>query len=287
MNKNNFPFLSLLIAMLIISNGCTSDPPISATSFDGVEISFSNQGSGEPAIILVHGWGNDNSIWVDQVGHFSEKYQVIAIELAGYGKSGNARTEWTMSSFGEDVAAVVRTLDLQQVVLVGFSMGGAVVVEASRIIPEEVAGIVLVDNLHNPEEQYPPPVIHFIDSVYMDLINNPTLEKLVGMGFFVNNTEQSFERVKGMGKMDKTGWRESLLELLRWSNEDCTEALTSVKVPVIAINADYQPTEVEIFRKYVPGFEAKIISGTGHLVMWDAKDEFNRLLEESIQEIIK
>jgi pimeloyl-ACP methyl ester carboxylesterase len=47
-----------------------------------------------------------------------------------------------------------------------------------------------------------------------------------------------------------------------------------------------KPTNVENFRKYAPSFQAKIIPGVGHLVFWDNPEEFNRLLEESIQEFI-
>ena len=59
-----------------------------------------------------------------------------------------------------------------------------------------------------------------------------------------------------------------------------------VDVPLIAINTDQAPTAVDIFKKYVPSFEAKILSGTGHVVMWDVTEKFNAVLEESIQEII-
>jgi len=56
--------------------------------------------------------------------------------------------------------------------------------------------------------------------------------------------------------------------------------------PVISINAAQTPTKIEAFKKYVPSYKAKIIEDSGHVVMWDAPDEFNRLLEESIHEFI-
>ncbi len=58
-----------------------------------------------------------------------------------------------------------------------------------------------------------------------------------------------------------------------------------LEVPVIAINAAFRPTKVDVFRKYVPSFRARIISNSGHLVMWDSPEEFNRLLEEGIEEL--
>jgi pimeloyl-ACP methyl ester carboxylesterase len=47
-----------------------------------------------------------------------------------------------------------------------------------------------------------------------------------------------------------------------------------------------QPTNVEAFNKHVSSYQLKIIPDVAHLVMWDDPEEFNRLLEESIQEFI-
>ena len=89
-----------------------------------------------------------------------------------------------------------------------------------------------------------------------------------------------------VNNVPKIGWRESLNDIFRWENDDFIESLTKIQVPIIAINSDQKPTNVEGFRKYVSSFKAKIIPNVGHVVFWDAPKEFNRLLEESIQEFI-
>ena len=185
--------LPLFLSILFVCSACTYEPVTSATSFDGVEINFSNQGKGEPVIVLVHGWTNNKSIWDGQVAHFSEDYNVIAIDLAGHGASGTNRSDWTMEAYGKDVVAVVEAVEAEEVVLVGFSMGGAVVVEAATILGDRVSGIVFADNMHDPDEIVPPPVMHWIDSVFMDLISNPSLEKLLQYGFFRNNPEKELQ----------------------------------------------------------------------------------------------
>lgn len=255
-------------------------------SSDGVKISFDTRGEGEPALVFVHGWSNNRTVWDAQVSHFSEKYKVIAVDLPGFGASGNNRQKWTMASFGEDVATVVNKLDIDQVVLVGFSMGAPVVVESANRMPDHVIGLVLVDSLQNVEMQYTPEDISHLDSVLMDLATAPTIEKI--KPFIRKNTEQSFKRYFSMvNDVPKIGWRESLNEVFRWANEDCITSLKKIQAPIIAINSDQTPTNVEAFKKYVPSFKAKIIPDVGHVVMWDAEEEFNRLLEESIQEFIK
>lgn len=277
------------IVLLLISYCCKNEPVTSTISSDGVNIIFNNQGKGDLAIIFVHGWSNNKSIWDAQVAHFSKKYKAIAVDLAGFGESGNNRTSWTMSAFGNDVLAIIDKLKLKKVILVGFSMGAAVVVETAKKVPDKITGVVLVDDLLNIETKYPPEVVHLFDSLLMDVITFPTKEKLVNMGFFKNNTDENFKRVIEMLNKypSRTGYHESLDLYFKWVNEDCTETLKLLKTPVTAINSDSEPTNVEAFRKYVPSFQAKIIPGVGHLIFWEAPDEFNRLLEESIQEFIK
>jgi pimeloyl-ACP methyl ester carboxylesterase len=259
-----------------------------AVSSDGVDISFNAQGKGKPAIIFVPGWTNPKSVWDGQLAHFSQKYRSVAIDLAGTGASGDNRSDWTMKAFGNDVVSVINKLKLDEVVLVGFSMGTAVVIEAAKQLPDKVIGVVLVDDLKDPEMRYPPEMVSIFDSVMMDLVTNMTNEKLVDLGFYKHNPDSSFKRIKSIYEgVSQTGWEESLLGYFKWVNEDITGALQQLKVPVTAIYSDQEPTNIEASKKLVPRFQAKIMTDVGHLLFWDKPEEFNRLLEESIQEFVK
>ena len=272
-----------ILAVIMIGFNCSDTPENVIMSSDGVEISFDDRGRGETSIMFVHGWANNKTIWDAQMSYFAKKYRVVAIDLPAFGKSGHNRENWTMASFGEDVITLIEKLGLNQVVLVGFSMGTTVVIEAANRLTEQISGVVLVDDLHSVEIKIQPPMESFLDSVFMDLVTNPTNEKLVAGGFYKKNHENSYKRVLAMLEdPSRVGWQESLHGYIQWINEDCTESLKELKVPVIAINSENQPTDVEAFRQYVPSFEAHIITDAGHVLMWDAPEEFNRLLEESI-----
>lgn len=82
----------------------------------------------------------------------------------------------------------------------------------------------------------------------------------------------------------KIGWEPSIRDLGRWLNQDLIPALEEIKLPITCINSDNQVTHVDIGRKYTPLFDAVVIENTGHAVMLDAPDEFNRALEEVIME---
>ena len=275
------------MACIFLIYACNDSSPTSVLSSDGIDIKLRNEGKGTPALVFVHGWSNPKEIWDDQVAHFAQKYHTLAIDLPGFGESGNNRSEWSMHVFGRDVATVVNKLDLDEVILVGFSMGTSVVVEAANQMPDKTIGVVLVDGLQNPEEKLPPEALPFYDSLLFDLVNNMTNEKMVNLGFYKNNQELAFNRLIPMYEdVSQIGWKESLEDHFHWSNEKCIEALKNLKVPLIAINSDMEPTNIEAYNTYVPEFQAKIMTNVGHLVFWDNPEEFNRLLEESIQNFL-
>ena len=116
---------------------------------DGVDIRYEVAGSGEPALVFVHGWSCDRSYWRAQTDHFEASHRVVAIDLGGHGESGLGRKDWTMAAFGGDVRAVVEALGLRKIVLVGHSMGGHVIVEATQLMPDRVAALVLVDTFED------------------------------------------------------------------------------------------------------------------------------------------
>jgi pimeloyl-ACP methyl ester carboxylesterase len=154
-------FMCFSIVLLLLGCGKKEEEPVdvvekeaeptitvdNAISADGVSIAYEVRGEGEPALVFIHGWCCDRSYWEEQTPHFAEKYKVVAIDLAGHGESGLDRKEWTMKAFGEDVVAVVNKLNLEQAILVGHSMGGFVILEASSLMPKRVIGLVGADTL--------------------------------------------------------------------------------------------------------------------------------------------
>jgi hypothetical protein len=86
-------------------------------SLDGIPIVYDSFGSGDPALVLVHGWSCDRTYWREQTGAFADRYRVVTIDLPGHGESGEGRASWTMAAFGEDVVAVVDDLGLANMVL--------------------------------------------------------------------------------------------------------------------------------------------------------------------------
>ena len=120
-------------------------------SKDGTPISYEIYGLGEPSLVFVHGWSCDARYWRAQLSHFSKNHRVVVLDLAGHGHSGLTRMRYTMKAFGEDVQAVTEATNSQKVILIGHSMGGLVSLEAARLLPQRVIGVIGIDTISDVE----------------------------------------------------------------------------------------------------------------------------------------
>ena len=91
---------------------------------DGTEIYFKDWGTGKP-VLFSHGWPLDADMWEYQMEYLSSRgYRTIAFDRRGFGRSSQPWTGYDYDTFADDIAQLIEHLDLRDVTLVGFSMGG-------------------------------------------------------------------------------------------------------------------------------------------------------------------
>ena len=272
-----------LLLLYVIMLGCSNETKSVATSADGVPISFSVYGEGSPAIVFVHGWCWGQNNWNGQIQEFSRQYKIVTIDLAGFGESGRDRTDWTMEAFGEDVVAVVKELGLEQVVLVGFSMGDKVIVEAARLMPERIIGLVGVDNFKHVEQNLTDEQIAgFMAPFSVDFAG--TLNAML-LSMVIPNADSTkvLEKVRAENGGCAATPDIAVTVLENYLKHDMTNSLREIKAPIHCINSDFVPTDIEAAQRYVSSFKVEIMSGVGHLLLWEDTEKFNRLLGDVIK----
>ena len=88
-----------------------------------VELYYEDHGTGQ-AVVLIHGYPLDGSSWERQARELrAAGYRVVTYDRRGFGRSSKVETGYDYDTFAADLNAVLTTLDLTDVVLVGFSMG--------------------------------------------------------------------------------------------------------------------------------------------------------------------
>ncbi len=257
----------------------TLSGPIRVEAADGVEIAATVHSTGEPTVVLVHGWMCDQTYWQAQVPALSEHFGVVTVDLAGHGLSGLDRQAWTIESFGEDVAAVISKLQLDKVTVIGHSMGGRVGLEVARLRPANIVGVIGVDTLHDADEDMDPEVVGGLLAGF-DNDFEATCEGFVRSMF---GDHASAAVMDGITADMCGGPGEIGAALIRdYVAYDLAAALRAARVPIRSINADKWPTHVAANRKYAD-FEAVILSGYGHFLMQEAPEELNGALIEAVK----
>lgn len=269
-----------------VTTSATGDVP----SADRVIIRYEVHGTGEPALVFIHGWCCDRTFWQPQLDHFAKSRRVVAIDLGGHGTSGMGRKKWTMAAFGADVAAVVNKLGLKSVVLIGHSMGGPVMLEAAPLLKERLVGLVGVDTLTDPEEKYSPEqMAEYRKPFEQDFASGMREALRHEHDFFTAKTNPVLiERI--VAKMSSAPAEVGVgafQAMLDFANESERPRLSEVKVPLVCINAILDPKKVEAGRKYAPQFEVLTLPDAGHFLMMEYPDEFNALLEKTLAEMIE
>ncbi len=251
-----------------------------------MHIQYRVYGSGDPAVVLVHCWSCDSSYWNAQIAPLEALYTVVTVDLAGHGASGRNRTDWSIASFADDVVAAVRAVNSRRIVLVGHSMGGAVVLEAASRIGEPVIGIVGVDTFKRIDQ--PPPSQAAVDKriaeFRADFIG--TTRAFVTESFFTAKSDPQFIR-KVADDMALAPPEVAIGSIAAVNAADFRDWLPRVTVPIVAINSDLAPpTDEARIRKMAPTFRAVVIEDTGHFLHMEDPERFNPVLLRELAAIV-
>lgn len=117
-------------------------------SGEKVKIYYQDLGEGPP-VVLIHGWPLSHEMWEYQLNTLIEGgFRVIAYDRRGFGKSSKPWNGYDYDSLTQDLKALIETLDLRDVTLVGFSMGGGEAVRyLSRYGAERISKLVLLGSV--------------------------------------------------------------------------------------------------------------------------------------------
>jgi pimeloyl-ACP methyl ester carboxylesterase len=250
--------------------------PASAATLDGMKINSSSVGTG-PTIVFVHGWTCDSSSWTGQVPAFSKDHRVITLDLPGHGQSESPKDgKLSMDLFARAVESVRAEAGADRIVLVGHSMGAPVIRQYAHLYPEHVAGLVAVDGpldvrpfaAANLPPGFPPPMT--------GPEGRAAREGMIKSMFIAETPAALQDHILKMmlaaPEATAVGAMNAMFDpAIRWSDVIKSPALTvyagTANVPDPAATKELYPLH-----------EATQVKGTGHFLMMEKPDEFNRLL---------
>ncbi|WP_233752659.1 alpha/beta fold hydrolase [Flavilitoribacter nigricans] len=111
---------------------------------DSIEVAYVDEGKGDRTLLFIHGLGSYLRAWDQNIAKLKKRYRCIALDLPGYGKSSKGAYAYDMSFFAHTVRQFIDALGLENVVLVGHSMGGQIALHTVLQDPEGIDRLVLL-----------------------------------------------------------------------------------------------------------------------------------------------
>ena len=261
---------------------------------NGITLHYRDTGGGGRPVVLIHGWPLSGASWADQVPALTDAgYRVIEYDRRGFGDSDKPESGYDYDTFASDLAGLLDGLDLRDVSLVGFSMGGGEIARyIGRFGEDRLRSVVFAGAV-------PPYLLKTIDNPDGGLEDEDLQEMKAGVtddrAAFLDGFTKDFFCADGDLKVSEDQ-RQQALALAASARDEavvaCIDAfgrtdfrndLERVTVPTLVIHGDADaivPFEVSGKRtaEAIDGAELVVVAGGPHGFNVSHQDEFNKAL---------
>jgi len=283
--------MTLLTAKNFIMPFITTNSVSLSGSSEEVEIFYQDVGRGKP-VVLIHGWPLNHEMWEYQLNELPKhNIRVIAYDRRGFGKSSRPWEGYNYDSFASDLNTLLEHLNLTDVTLVGFSMGGGEVARYlskynanGRVTKAALISAVtpfLLKTADNPtglpqemfttmreqlEDDRPKFLAGFAKMFYgVHLFNNPVSEEFLQRDLVLTLNSAGYATIKAMQA---------------WSTTDFRDDLRNIKVPLLVLHGKVDETvpidaSAEETIKIVPHAQYVIYDDAPHGLFYTHKNKFN------------
>jgi pimeloyl-ACP methyl ester carboxylesterase len=261
---------------------------------NNLSISYLDEGPmGAQAIVFLHGFPFNKSMWNLQMEAFKDQFRVIAYDIRGHGESEAGTENFSIEKFTADLLALMEALEIKTPILCGLSMGGYIVLNAAVRYPKLFSALVLSDTqcLADTTETRTKRMeaIHSINTDGVEKYVEESIKNLFAPQSF-SEKKQEITAIRAM--MLQTSKQSLSYTLFALSERKGTcSKLQDIEIPVLILVGKEDkitpPSASILMHEKIQGSLLKIIENAGHLSNLENPKEFNIQLERFIQQVTK
>ncbi len=276
-----FPVLALLALSIPARAESKPNPldkaPSQFAKLDDIRIHYKSLGTGDTALVFVHGWTCNMNFWRYQVPAFDGKMRMILIDLPGHGESDKPKIDYTMDLFAKSVDAVLKEAGVEKAVLAGHSMGTPVTRQYYRLYPKKTVGLIVVDGALRAPKFKPGEFDKFV-ARFAGPDWKETLGQMVD-GMTKDSPAEARQAIKsGMGSAPQHVTVSAMKEMFNpaiWKDDEKIEVPLQV---IVAKGPNWPPDYEQFIRKIAPQVDYHVMDGVGHFLMMEKPKEFNEIM---------
>jgi pimeloyl-ACP methyl ester carboxylesterase len=242
-----------------------------------IDVVYEDTGQGEPVVFL-HGLGSSREDWRAQVAALSARFRCVAMDLRGHGETGRRRGPVTMAQLAEDAAALVRTLELGPVHVVGVSLGGRIAFQLAVDDPEIVRSLTIVNSGPEVVPRRPAEWAALYGRLFLTWCMGPAwLGRRIAKRVFPRAEQEPLRRglERRLAANDRRAYLATTRAIVGWSVAD---RLGEITCPVLVVSGDRDYTPVErkaAYAQRLPRSRLVVIEDSGHATPIDQPRRFN------------
>jgi pimeloyl-ACP methyl ester carboxylesterase len=247
---------------------------------DGKQISYWTGRKGfleeRETVLFIHGAGGGQYTWSYQKGFFEKGFNPIIIDLPGHGGS-EGEGEEEIERYAEHVYALLKTLRLKKIFLVGHSMGGAIVQTLALTHPETIKGIVLVGTGAKLR----------VLPMILEGVKNNVAETVLKINQFAFSRKAPSDLIeKGVSLMLQSKAEVLYGDFLACDRFDLMNEIEKIVLPTLILCGDddqLTPAKYSQFlQNRIRGSKLEILPNAGHMVMMESSQAFNEKIKAFI-----
>ena len=252
---------------------------------DNIQLAYTDTGLGQ-AVVLLHGYPFNRSLWTEQVAALSNSYRVVTPDLRGLGESDSTSGAATMNRMAQDVAELLNRLEISRAVVGGLSMGGYVALAFYKLFPSRVRALLLADTraqadteegkekrFQQAEKALAEGMAGIADSMLPKLLTPDTVSK----------RPELVKRVRDMMLKTKPEGAAGALSGMA-ERDDQTALLSQITCPALILVGREDPItpvpDSEKMHREIEGSRLVVIDNAAHVSNLERTEQFN---EEFVQ----
>lgn len=252
---------------------------------NGINLYYEIHGEGQP-LLFIHGLGSSTRDWEFQVSEFSKSYKVITIDLRGHGQSDKPAGPYSMGMFAADTAGLLRVLGIENVHVVGLSLGGGVAFQLAVDAPQTLKTLTIVNS--TPElliRTFKDQMMVWQRIAIVKLLGMRKMGEVLSKRLFIKPEQEDIRQtfIVRWAENDQRAYLNAMRALVGWS---VTARIGSIQCPALIISADQDYTPVSVKEEYasqMPGAQLVVIPDSRHATPVENPQLFNLALREFLE----
>jgi pimeloyl-ACP methyl ester carboxylesterase len=246
---------------------------------DGAELAFSDAGSGAPALLFVHGWQADGSVWRGVIDALGPSVRSVSIDLRGFGASANARGPYALERHAADLRELIDALRAGPAVVVGHSMGATTALRLALDAPRAVRALVLVAPVPASGGGYSPKGEAFLRSTAGDA---GARRKWLARTLSSPPDEAALERLCAIAA--STPPEAALESFESWAFAGFADATRTIRAPALVIAPDHDAPDDARARvaELLPNARFAVLPNSAHYAIVERPDDVAALIRDFV-----